>query len=88
VCPSNLRIGHDNEEDREKLEEEEGDVEMEPFPEEAKTGGPGPGSFSPPEPEPSGKIGKFFAVSEEVIEVSSGVGRAFDGSYSGVCESG
>lgn len=84
MCPSNLRIGHDNEEGGEKLEEEEGDVQMEPFPEEARTAG----SFSPPKPEPSGKIGEFFAVSEEAIGVNSGICRALDGSCPGVCESG
>lgn len=80
MCPSNLKIGHDDEED-------EGDVEIKVFLGEARNTGPDLESLSPPGPESSRGVEGFFAAFEEAIEVNSDGRRALDGSGPEACGS-
>ena len=76
MYPSNLRIGHDDEENEGEREDEGEEVEIKPS-SEAETCGSDPVS-SPSEPEPSRKVEESFACFEDVC---SDRGRALDGSW-------
>lgn len=77
MYPSNLRIGHDDEENEGEREDEKEDVDIKSS--EAKTCGSDLASFSPPEPERSRKVEESFTGFEVAC---SDRGRTLDRSYS------
>ena len=77
MYPSNLRIGHDDEENEGEREDEKEDVDIKSS--EAKTCGSDLASSSPPEPERSRKVEESFTGFEVAC---SDRGRTLDRSYS------